>query len=209
MIEVPAMLYRYLVADGNRTIVYLYRTNKVLPPMSVFWYAAASCDRQHARRFVLGIRPDKHEISMSVGGWNMLTTRSGWLRWLIHFGCRSAVWLHWNGPETDTPLVRREKKSPYMLSVAHMLRRLWRSILNGNTTQNLVVPHVDLCCFGYPFPMAGFSICCDHFSDSLAFEQCFWESTNPFFAFVLRYCDEAFLACIREYARFLGFRGSS
>lgn len=50
-----------------------------------------------------------------------------------------------------------------------------RSILDGKNLQNIILPHVKLCCIDYQFSSAWLSTRCDHFLDSLKFEHRFWE----------------------------------
>lgn len=95
MIAVPTGRRCYWDAESN--IVYINQNNEVLPLMSVFQYVAAYSDRQDACRFVLGMCLDGRGFLTAVGGRNVLTACSRWLRRWIHFGGWGAVWLRCYG----------------------------------------------------------------------------------------------------------------
>lgn len=86
----------------------------------------------------------------------------------------------------------RNKRFP----LTRMLRRLWHTVLDGDTAKRLIVPYVNMCCFDYIFPAAWFSTRCEHFPASRDFEDCFRERTLPSPIFVTWHCVKAFLLSI-------------
>lgn len=153
----------------------------------------------------LGMRLYKHKFLMPVGGRNVPTACSRWLRWWVYFGGRGAAWLHCYGWETNMPFVRTQEEPAYELRLTRMLWRLWRSILSGDTAENLIALHVHLCCFDYSFPAAWDFTLCSHFWGSSDFEHRFRESTTTSSIFVPWHCVEAFLIFVQDRARFYVF----
>lgn len=83
-----------------------------------------------------------------------------------------------------------------------MLLRLRHSILDGDILQDLILLHLDLCCFDYHFLLAWFPARCDPFRESLDFEHRFREKTPFLPIFVLWRCDEAYYICSRDRGQF-------
>lgn len=91
------------------------------------------------------------------------------------------------------PFVRMQEELAYEFRLTRMLRRLLRSILDGDTAQNMIVPRKDLCCLDYAFSGPCFLTCCDYIRNSLDFEHRFQERSTFFTIFVPWYCIVAFL----------------
>lgn len=171
--------------------------------MFVSHYAAAFSVGLNVRRIVPGMRFKKYLFLILVDGRNMPTVCSGWLhQWIFSFGGRGATWLHCYVQETNIPFVCRQEESWYEFRLARMLWPLWRSILGGDTAQNLIVLHVDLCYFKIPFSTALFSPRCDHVQDSLNFEHRFRGETTLSTIFVPWPGVEPFFISIRDLACF-------
>lgn len=146
------------------------KSHEVLHPLSGFQYEAAFFDRLDTRRFILVMRLRGHELFIYVGGRQMPSVCSERLRRWIHFGGRGAAWVQTYGCETDMTFVRIEEESDEEFCLTHSLHRLRHFILDGNNSQDLVLPHVDLVCFGSR---------CDHFRVSFEFELRFQERISP------------------------------
>lgn len=132
---------------------------------------AAYSDQLDVRWFVPGMRLDEYEFLTSVLGRSLPTACSWWLCRQIHSRRRSGTFLRSYGHETDIPFVREQERSRYKVCIKRVLRRLRYSTLGRDTAQNLVIPHVVLCCFDCPFPTAWFSACCNDFWYYLDFEH--------------------------------------
>lgn len=83
-----------------------------------------------------------------------------------------------------------------------MMQRLRRFTLDGDNSQDLILPHVDLVCFDYPFPTAWFATRRNHFKESLDFENRFREKISPSPFFVPWHCVEVCLIPSWERTRF-------
>lgn len=170
--------------------------------MSTYQYATAVSDRLNVRRFVLGMRLNGHEFLVQVGHWKMPMACSGWLRRWIYFGARGAAWLLTYGQETEMPFIRKEEIANYEFRLTCMLLRVQCSILNGDSTQDLILLSVELCCFDHLFPSAWFSTQCDHFLESLDFKHRFRERRSSLPIFVPGHCVETYLIPSKIRGRF-------
>lgn len=132
----------------------------------------------------------------------MPTACSGWLCQWIYFVDRGAVWLHCYGQETDLPFVKMQEDLAYEFRLTRMSQRPRHSILDRETTQNLIALPADVSCFDYLFLTAWFSTLCNRFQDFLDFEHRFRKMATSSTMFVSWHCVEAFLISIQNCAHF-------
>lgn len=90
------------------------------------------------------------------------------------------------------PFIWIEEEADYKFRLICRLKRLRRSILDGDNSRNLVLHHVDLCCFDYPFTSVWLTTRCGHYMESLRFEHRFRERIPPLPIFVSRLCVESY-----------------
>lgn len=142
---------RYVDLDGNEVVVSVNSNSEVLPPISVFRYAAAFSERLDARRFVLEVPLSGHEFTIRSGQRVFQTACSGLLRRRIKFCGRGTPWLRRFGNETDMPFLRMSEDVGYERRLTCMLRRIRNIISDGYLSQDSVLPRINLCCLDYRF----------------------------------------------------------
>lgn len=148
------------------------------------------------------MRLSRHEFLVQVVHCQISTACNGWLcRW-TRFEDRGATLLRTYGQERNMPFIRMDAEASYKLLFTSMLLRTRRSILDGDSQQDLILPHVDLWCFDYPFPSASFSARGEHFQSFLNIEHRFWESTSFLSIFVSWNCVEPYLIPSQNCGRF-------
>lgn len=167
-----------------------------------FQYEVAFSDRLEYHRFVLEMHLNGHEFLIPKWGRNMLTDSSGWLcRW-IHLQCRDAAWPWTYGQGTDVSFIRWEKEPDFELRLTRMFLLLRRSVLDRNILQDLILPHVDIFCFNYLFPVAWLLTRREHFRESSDFEHRFRKMAPPLPFHILWNCIEAYFSSGRDRGRF-------
>lgn len=72
----------------------------------------------------------------------------------LHWGGGGAAWFRCCSNRTDPLYVRMRKKRRYKFRSFTMVRRLQRPICQEDISLGLIVPHVNLCCFDYPYSSA-------------------------------------------------------
>lgn len=192
----------YVDLDTNDVIVSFNSHFEVLPPSSVFQFAAAYSECLDTCRFVLEMRFNGHDFSIDSGQRRVQTVCRGWARRRIHFGSRGAAGFCTFGDEIDMPLVPMSENIFYKRRLTRMLRHIPGAILDGNLLQDSVLPDIDLCYFDYTFPSAWFTHRCAHFQDPLHFEHRFRKRISPAPLFVPWHFVEAYVVPICQRSRF-------
>lgn len=138
---------RYVDLDGNDAVVSINNHFEVLPPLSVFQFAAVFSERLDARRFVLGMPLSGHELTIDIEPRTLQTACSGWLPRWIHLGGSGAAWLRTFGEDTKMPLLRMSEAICYERRLTRMLWSIRDTILGGDLSQNSVLSSTDHCFF--------------------------------------------------------------
>lgn len=132
----------------------------------------------------------------------MSTTSNGWLCRCINFGGLGAAWLRTYGQEKNMSFICMEEEADYDFRLTCTLLRLRRSSSDYEILQDLILPHVNLCCSNNHFPSAWISTRCDHFRGYLDSGHRFRGRTLPLSVFVLWRCVVACFTLNRDCGQF-------